>query len=291
MPAAALMIDAGAGTTDLATVKSVLSINHVSVRFGGVAALIDVTLEVQAREVLAVVGPNGAGKTTLLNAICGMTRGGVSGQISLLGRPISRLSALQVAQSGVGRSFQHPALIDRESVVENVMSGVHIQLGYGFDQQFWRRGLVRERERQMRERALQLLSLAGIADLARATVADLPYGTRKLIDVARALISSPKLLLLDEPTSGLDTGEQQLVAKLLSRVRAEMPVTMLLVEHHMDFVRSVADSVAGLQAGKILARGTPTEVFSSDAFRAALVGSQGTAAETRLEKSPESSGS
>jgi ABC-type branched-subunit amino acid transport system ATPase component len=257
-----------------ATRGPTLAMDRVSVHFGGVAALVEVSLEANPGDVLAVVGPNGAGKTTLLNAVCGLTRGATRGRITVLGRVVSGMSPLEVARCGVGRSFQNPALVDRESVLENVLAGSHLQLKYGLLDQFWRRSRVDDAERRMRARAMDVLELAAIGHLAEHAVADLPYGTRKLIDVSRAMVANPRLLLLDEPTSGLDCGDQEVVRKIVAGIGAGGHTTVLLVEHHMDVVRAVANRVIGLHSGHVLARGTPGDVLDSETFRAALVGSQ-----------------
>jgi len=249
-----------------------LSLRDLRAQFGGVRALAGVTFDVRAHDVVAVVGPNGAGKSTLLNAVSGLLHDNLEGQIHFQGRPVLGLSPTRVAALGFGRSFQDPPLVDGETVLENVLLGAHLRLGYRMADQLWRRGLVKRREAEARERALSILDFTGLGGLTHAKVGGLPYGTRKLIDIARALISGPRVLLLDEPTSGLDPDEQRAVGRLLAELHRATPVTVLIVEHHMDVVRTVATRVVGLQSGAVLVAGTPDEVLDSAAFRTALVG-------------------
>jgi ABC-type branched-subunit amino acid transport system ATPase component len=253
-------------------VAAVLSLREVTVQFGGVAALRDVTFDVAPHDVVAVVGPNGAGKSTLLNVVSGLIRPTGRGDVTLLGEPLRGKSVAAVARLGVGRSFQSPPFIDTETVLQNVMVGQHLRLGYHMGAQLLRRRHVRALERAAERQALDVLEFVGVAELAASKIDSLPYGTRKLIDIARAIVSGPELLLLDEPTSGLDGDEQIAVGRILMNLHRATPVTVLVVEHHMDVVRAVANTVIGLHAGAVVAVGPPDEVLASESFRAALVG-------------------
>lgn len=247
--------------------EPVLSIRDVSVHFGGVNALSGVTFDVKEHEVVSVVGPNGAGKSTLLNTVSGLVRGNASGEISLGGRQILGKPPITIAKSGVGRSFQDPPLIDKESVLENVMLGEHLRLRYRMGDQIWRRRRVNRFENEARRRATIVLEFMGLLDLKDSPVAGLSYGVRKLIDIARCTVAGPRLLLLDEPTSGLDTEEQSVVGRILQELHGTTSVTILVVEHHMHVVRSVSDRVVGLESGGVVTIGSPDEVLGSEAFR------------------------
>jgi ABC-type branched-subunit amino acid transport system ATPase component len=251
----------------------VLSFVGVKVAFGGVAALSGLTFDISPHSIVAVVGPNGAGKTTMLNAACGMLSK-AQGDIRLMGEPILGKSPERIVRAGIGRSFQHPPLLDSESVLENVLVGDHIRLHYRMADQIWRRSRVNREEAAARDRAHIILKFLGLQDLTDHPVGGLPYGTRKLIDIARAVASGPHLLLLDEPTSGLDSEEREAVAKALTAIHRAAPVSILLVEHHMDIVRNVADGVIALEAGKVSAQGTVQEVLDSEAFQQSMVGGQ-----------------
>jgi branched-chain amino acid transport system ATP-binding protein len=249
-----------------------LRLNGVSVAYGGVKALSGIDLIVGKHEFMAVVGPNGAGKSTLLNAVSGLSRGSVGGSIEMFGSPRSSERADRIASSGVGRSFQDPPLIDEATVLENVLGGAHLKLGYNAFEQLWRRRHVHRAEAAWQAEAMSILQLCALEREAHNKAGSLPYGSRKLVDIARAFIASPGLVLLDEPTSGLDSAGQQRVVALLAAIRDRQNPAMLVVEHHMQLVRAIADQVAGLQAGSVIAVGTPAEVLDSAEFRAAVVG-------------------
>jgi branched-chain amino acid transport system ATP-binding protein len=252
------------------TQDQLLSIRGLTVRFGGLSALSKVDLDVGHHDLVAVIGPNGAGKTTTLNAICQLIR--CSGSITFAGRAIDRLPAWQIAAAGVGRSFQDPPLIDNYTVRENVLCGAHLRLDYGMlHQVFWRRR-VEEHERTMDRRAMTLLEFVGLADQADKPAGSLSFGARKLVDIVRAMVSGPRLLLLDEPSSGLDEHERNALRSILLALRQERRVGILCVEHHMDLVRATATHVLALQAGEVLMTGSPSEVLDSARFRVAVVG-------------------
>jgi ABC-type branched-subunit amino acid transport system ATPase component len=254
---------------------AVLVVEDLTVRFGGIAALERVSFDVRQNEVVAVVGPNGAGKSTLLNVISGLVRGNASGTVLLNGLSIAGRPPAAIAQTGVGRSFQNPFLVESETVLENVLLGEHLWLKYRMADQLWRRSRVRQAEEEGRRRALEILDITGLGPVSDQRVGGLSYGTRKLIDIARAIVSAPKLLLLDEPTSGLDAAEQSAVGRVLAELHRTTEMSMLVVEHHMNVVRTIADRVLGLEGGTVLGLGTPKEVLSSEELRAMLDASQG----------------
>jgi branched-chain amino acid transport system ATP-binding protein len=265
-----------------------LSLRNLTVRFGGVAALSNVAFDVAPGELAGVVGPNGAGKSTLLNAISGLVPSTVEGSIELAGRQLLGRKSFAMAREGIARSFQDPPLIEGETVLENVLLGEHVRLGYRMADQIWRRRRVAAMEETARHRADTVIAFLNLTDVRDHRVAGLAYGVRKLIDIARAIVSGPRLLLLDEPTSGLDSDEQQAVARVMGELQQATPVTILAVEHHMDIVRAISTKVIGMQAGSILAAGSPTEVLDSPQFRAALVGgSVAHSAETTRITDPE----
>lgn len=252
--------------------RTVLAVRDLSVRFGGVAALSGVSFEVEPSSVLAVIGPNGAGKSTLLNAISGLVRQNASGEIVLKGRLVLGRSPVAIARAGVSRSFQDPPLISTETVIENVLVGAHLRLGYGMAEQIWRRKKVRHTELDAQERAAAVLALVGLGDVRHQRVGGLAYGTRKLVDIARAIVAAPSVLLLDEPTSGLDGPERAAVSQLITELRRRTSLAIVVVEHHMDVVRTVADSVVVLDSGTVLGVGAPAEVLGLSDVRSALGG-------------------
>jgi branched-chain amino acid transport system ATP-binding protein len=251
-----------------------LAIRDLDVRFGGLRALSEISVDIYRSEVVALVGPNGAGKTTLLNAISGLLGDSVSGKVTLSGKSVLHSHPAAIAAAGVARSFQNPPLIESETVLQNILLGAHLRLRYRMVDQIVRRRAVAAREREATQLAITVLEFAGLARVIDRPVAGLPYGSRKIIDIARTLMSSPKLLLLDEPTSGLDVHERELVQNLLMELRKSTELAILVVEHHMDIVRATADRVIGLQAGAVLAVGTAVEVLDSEAFRSSVVGTR-----------------
>jgi ABC-type branched-subunit amino acid transport system ATPase component len=251
-----------------------LAIRDLDVRFGGLRALSEIFVDIHRNEVVAIVGPNGAGKTTLLNAISGLLGDSVSGEVTLSGKSVLHSHPAAIAAAGVARSFQNPPLIESETVLQNILLGAHLGLRYRMVDQIVRRRAVAAREREATQLAITVLEFAGLARVIDRPVAGIPYGSRKIIDIARTLMSSPKLLLLDEPTSGLDVHERERVQNLLMELRKSTELAILVVEHHMDIVRATADRVIGLQAGAVLAVGTAVEVLDSEAFRSSVVGTR-----------------
>ena len=246
--------------------SSVLEVRGVTVRFGGLTALDAVSLAVAPGEIVGVIGPNGAGKTTLLNVLCGFIRPN-AGQVLIDGRPHPRLRPHQLAGLGVARTLQGVGLFERLTAAENVMTGANCRATAGFLSAVL--GLPRsdKDERRLREEAGQALARVGAGEAADARPGELPYGMRKRVALARALVAKPKLLLLDEPASGL--AEDELAAE----------TSLVIVEHHMDLMMSVCDSLVVLDFGKVISRGTPKEIQADPAVATAYLGVSGAGGE------------
>jgi branched-chain amino acid transport system ATP-binding protein len=246
-----------------------LDIRGITVRFGGLTALDDVSLTAAPRQVTGIIGPNGAGKTTLLNAACGLVRP-QSGTITFDGHSLAGLRAHRLAGLGIARTLQGVGLFRGLSVAENVMVGATSRARAGF----WPAllGLPRSDrdERRLREQAVQALDQVGVADLADAMPGTLAYGLRKRVALARALAGRPRLLLLDEPASGLPESELAELAELITKLAAEVGV--VVIEHRMDLVMSVCDTIFVLDFGKLIATGAPEEVQADPAVTAAYLG-------------------
>ena len=232
---------------------------NVGVRFGGIVALDDVSFDVSGGAIVGLIGPNGAGKTTLFNCLSRLYQCG-SGDILFDGSSLLRIARHRVAAAGIGRTFQNLALFRTMTVFDNVMVGRHSRTGSGFFFNALRLPAVIREEAVTHEKALALLRLLGLESVAQARVADLPFGTQKRVELARALASEPKLLLLDEPASGLNHEEVGALGQLIRDIRDSLKLTVLLVEHHMSLVMSVSDRVVALNFGKKIAEGTPAEV-------------------------------
>jgi branched-chain amino acid transport system ATP-binding protein len=235
------------------------AVADLSVRFGGIVALDGLSFDVRSGEIAGIIGPNGAGKTTLFNCLSRIYRAD-RGRIEFAGRSLMDARAHQVAALGVGRTFQNVALFPSLSVFENILLGRHCRGRGGFLANALRLPRVSRDEAEARDRGRELLRFLGLEGIADRTVSSLPFGTRKRVELGRALASEPRLLLLDEPASGLNHEEVGALGGLIRSIRDRIGVTILLVEHHMNLVMSVSDRVVALDFGRKIADGTPDAV-------------------------------
>ncbi|GGF52886.1 ABC transporter ATP-binding protein [Marmoricola endophyticus] len=247
------------------------AMNGVTVRFGGITALDAVDLEVPRGRVLGVIGPNGAGKTTLFNVACGFVTP-AEGSVRRDGQPLTGLKPHHLPRHRMARTLQGLGLFERVSVLENVMVGADRTATSGFLSSLLALPRSAADERRLRERALTTLDELGIADYADRVPGSLPYAIRKRVALARALVGEPELLLLDEPASGLSDEEMESLGDLILACRERMSV--MLVEHHMDLVMRVCDSIVVLDFGRVIAHGTPDEVREDPAVLAAYLGDE-----------------
>lgn len=255
--------------TDSTSRATTLAFEHVSVRFGGLAALSDVSFEVAEREILGLIGPNGAGKTTAFNVACGFQRP-TSGSVSFPELQRRGLRPAQLAKAGVARTLQGVGLFNHMSVLENVMAGAQSRPGGGVWSSLLGIPSERRHEREIREDAMTQLERLGVARYAASLPSGIPYGIAKKVSIARALMARPTLLMLDEPASGLDESELEAFIALIVELRETMSV--LLVEHNMDFVMQLVDVLVVLNFGQVIARGTPSEISDNPDVLAAYLG-------------------
>ncbi|MFO7280528.1 MAG: ABC transporter ATP-binding protein [Thermoanaerobacterales bacterium] len=237
---------------------SLLSVNNIGVRFGGVVALDDLSFTVEPGRICALIGPNGAGKTTLFNVLSRLYQP-QTGTVRFNGHDLLAQPAHRIARLGIARTFQNVALFPALTVLENVMTGAHAHGRVGFARSMLRLGAARE-ERRLRERCLDLLVELDLAELAHRPVAGLPFGTMKRIELARALAAEPRLLMLDEPANGLTHSEVDELGETIRAVRDRFDLTILLVEHHMAMVMTISDHIVVLDFGRKIAEGAPDEV-------------------------------
>jgi branched-chain amino acid transport system ATP-binding protein len=244
------------------TASALLDVVGVTVRFGGITALDQVSFAVRPGHITGLIGPNGAGKTTLFNCLSRLYTFS-EGQILFEGRPLTDTPPHGIAALGIGRTFQNLALFRTMSVWQNIMLGGHCRSASGFLSNALRLPLVGREEQRLADHAGAIVGLLGLRDVAATAVADLPFGTQKKVELGRALMSQPKLLLLDEPAGGLNHEEVDDLRLLLRRIQGELGLTILLVEHHMNLVMRVSDQVVALDFGRKIADGTPAQVQSN----------------------------
>ncbi|MFO1223118.1 MAG: ABC transporter ATP-binding protein [Burkholderiaceae bacterium] len=249
-----------------------LSVRDLTVRFGGVVAVNKVSFEVARGEVFTMIGPNGAGKTTVFNLISRIYDPS-AGEIWFDGQRISDLPPHRIAELGIARTFQNIELFEHASVLQNLLIGHHVHRSSGFVANLFFLPAARRAEREARLQAERVIDLLDLQHHRDSLVHGLPYGVRKVVEVARALCMGPKLLLLDEPSSGLNVEETDDMAWWIRDIRNELGITVLMVEHDMSLVSRVSDRVLAINQGEVLALGTPAEVQAHAGVIEAYLGS------------------
>ena len=238
--------------------QGLLEVRGLIKRFGGVTAVNALDMTVTSGDVHALIGPNGSGKTTTLNVISGLYRAD-GGSVRFDGGELAGRPAHAIARGGIARTFQNIRLFGELTVAENVMIGRHVRTRTGFLGALIPGGATAREERETRERALELLQFVGLESAANASARSLPYGDQRRVEIARALAAEPRLLLLDEPAAGMNPTETDTLVALLRSIR-ERGTTLLLIEHDMNLVMSVSDTITVLNFGQHIAEGPPSEI-------------------------------
>ena len=249
-----------------------LAVERLSLRFGGLTVLTDVSLHVEPGELLALIGPNGAGKTSVLNCISGIYRG--EGTIRLREQDINGRPPHEIACLGIARTFQHAEVFPHMTVLENLLTGRHARIRTNMlAEMFFLPGVKRE-EVSHREAVEKVLAFVGLAAYRHAPVGALPFGVQKLVGFARALALEPTLLLLDEPSAGLNRAEREDLARLILRIKDELGLAMIWIEHDMQMVADLADRLNVLDYGRTLGVGSAADVLNNPAVIAAYIGTR-----------------
>jgi branched-chain amino acid transport system ATP-binding protein len=254
----------------MSNAQPILEVKGISLRFGGVKALTDISFDVRQSEVRGIIGPNGAGKSSMLNCINGVYRP-QEGEITLQGRHFHAMNPRQVAEMGIARTFQNLALFKGMSVLDNIMTGRNLRMRTGLLAQAFHWGPARREEIAQREKVEQIIDFLEIQAWRKTPVGRLPYGLQKRVDLGRALAMEPQVLLLDEPMAGMNVEEKQDMCRFILDVNDEFGTTIVLIEHDMGVVMDISDRVVVLDYGKKIGDGEPEEVRNNeDVIRAYL---------------------
>ena len=251
--------------------RPILDVRELGIDFGGLTAVDGFNLMIGRSEISGLIGPNGAGKTTVFNLLTNVYQP-TRGSILLDGVPTAGKKTYQVNRMGVARTFQNIRLFKQMTVIDNVKVGLHERMKYNLASSVFRLPFYWKQEKQTTQRALELLDLFHMADLADTVAGSLPYGAQRRLEILRALATQPKLLLLDEPAAGMNPSETAELMETIRRIRDEFGVAILLIEHDMNLVMGICEGIAVLNFGRIIAKGTPDEIRSNPQVIEAYLG-------------------
>jgi branched-chain amino acid transport system ATP-binding protein len=250
---------------------SLLTIDSITLRFGGIVALNSVSFDVSPGQVFSLIGPNGAGKTSLFNCITRLYSP-VSGKMTFCGHDLRLLKPDQVCQLGITRTFQNVELFPHQTVTENILIGLYSHFTYGLLAALIQNWKVRTEERENRKRVEEVMDFLGLLPYKNQSVSSLPFGLQKLVELGRALATNPKLILLDEPASGMNQEEKAMLSRIITETGEGLSKSVLLVEHDMDFVMNISKRICVLSFGEKIAEGTPEEIRKNSKVIEAYLG-------------------
>ena len=249
----------------------VMETRHLGIEFGGLKAVDDFNLTIGKTEIAGLIGPNGAGKTTVFNLLTKVYEP-TSGAVLINGQDLHGMSIVQASRLAIARTFQNIRLFDKMTVEENVRIGLHNQIRYDMFTGILRLPRYWKQEKRQHERAMELLDIFGMQDLADETAGSLPYGAQRRLEIVRALATDPKLLLLDEPAAGMNPHETEELMENIAKIRDQFQIAILLIEHDMSLVMGVCEGICVLNFGKIIAKGTADEIQANPAVIEAYLG-------------------
>jgi len=250
---------------------TVLKVKDLGIDFGGLTAVNNFNLEINEKEIVGLIGPNGAGKTTIFNMLTKVYEPS-RGTIELNGVSTAKMDAIKVNKAGIARTFQNIRLFNNETVLENVLVGMHNQIYYSVLDGILRLPTYYRAEKEAKEKAMSLLKMFNLDDVADAKASSLPYGAQRRLEIARALATNPCLLLLDEPAAGMNPSETEELMNTIKKVRDEFGVSILLIEHDMKLVMGICEKITVLNFGTVLTSGTPSEVQNNKQVIQAYLG-------------------
>ncbi len=250
---------------------AMLEVTQLGISFGGLRAVDELTMKIEQNGLVGLIGPNGAGKTTVFNMLTGVYRP-TDGGIRLDGQNLIGKKPHEICKLGVARTFQNIRLFSNLTVLDNVKTGLHNQVTYTLAESLLHVGSYRKKEKQMDERALDILRVFELDGVAGYQAANLPYGQQRKLEIARALATNPKLLLLDEPAAGMNPNETESLMETIELVRKKFKVTVLLIEHDMQLVSGICEYLYVLNFGRLLAEGTPNEALKNPEVVSAYLG-------------------
>ena len=252
---------------------AMLEVTSLGISFGGLRAVDELSMKIEKGGLVGLIGPNGAGKTTAFNMLTGVYRP-TDGGIRLDGQNLIGKKPHEICKLGVARTFQNIRLFSQLSVLDNVKTGLHNQITYTFAESMFHLGSYRKKEKQMDEKAMELLRVFDLDGVADYKAANLPYGKQRKLEIARALATNPKLLLLDEPAAGMNPSETAELMANIVKIRDTFGIAIMLIEHDMSLVMNICEGICVLNFGKVIAKGTAEEIQNNDAVIEAYLGKQ-----------------